>query len=554
LSLNRTMNTVPIIPESAPFNEEQRAWLNGFLAGLLSKSEIGSTPRSDGPTDTKRPLLIAFGSQSGNAESLAKKLGKVALTKGFTPKVAGLDNVEAADFISAQNVLVITSTWGEGEMPDNAQTFWETLNQNGSSPQFTGVKFSVLALGDMNYGDTFCLAGRKLDERFEQLGAQRIYPRVDCDVDFDELAKAWTDGALRALTDGTITATIAESTVPKVEEKEVGYSKKNPFAAKLITNIKLNGEGSAKDTRHIGFSLVGSGLVYEAGDALGVLTQNCPDVVAKVISSHQLNAKALVILPDGGQSELHEALQYHYEIRSLLGKTVDKPLSEIDFVDGLKKLQPRLYSIASSLKAHPEEVHLCIGLVKYEKDGVHHKGVASSFLAERLALGETTGVFVHTAKHFRVPANGDTPIIMVGPGTGIAPFRAFLEERQATGAKGNNWLFFGDQKSATDFLYREQIQLWQNDGFLTRLDLAFSRDQIEKIYVQTQMLENAAELWKWLEDGAYFYVCGDASRMAKDVDAALHRIVEQCGGKSPDEAIAYIADLKKAKRYARDVY
>jgi sulfite reductase (NADPH) flavoprotein alpha-component len=203
---------------------------------------------------------------------------------------------------------------------------------------------------------------------------------------------------------------------------------------------------------------------------------------------------------------------------------------------------------------HPEEVHLCIGSVKYEKDGVHHKGVASSFLAERLAIGETTGVFVHTAKHFRVPASGDTPIIMVGPGTGIAPFRAFLEERQATGAKGDNWLFFGDQKSATDFLYREQIQLWQNDGFLTRLDLAFSRDQIEKVYVQTQMLKNAVELWRWLEEGAYFYVCGDASRMAKDVDAALHTIVEQCGGKTPDEAVAYIADLKKTKRYARDVY
>lgn len=552
------MITVPLIPESAPFNTEQRAWLNGFLAGLLSKGEVGASPTGSGSAEAKPSLLITFGSQSGNSETLAKKLGKEAANRGFTPKVAGLDNVQASDFTASGNVLLITSTWGEGDMPDNAVSFWETLTNNGSSPQFTGVRYSVLALGDMNYGDTFCLAGRKLDERLEQLGAQRVYPRVDCDVEFDELAKAWSDGAFKALLDrasaSTGIASVVVEPAVKIEVKEEGYSKKNPFPAPLIANIKLNAEGSAKDTRHIGLSLAGSGLVYETGDALGVLSQNCPEVVASVIVAHQLDADALVPLPDGNQAPLHEALQKHYEVRSLLGKTVDKPSSAIDFVDGLKKLQPRLYSIASSLKAHPDEVHLCIGSVKYEKDGVQHKGVASTFLSDRLEIGGTTGVFVHTAKHFRVPANGDTPIIMVGPGTGIAPFRAFIEERQATGAKGKNWLFFGDQKSETDFLYREQIQSWHNDGFLTRLDLAFSRDQVEKVYVQTRMMENAAELWKWLEEGSYFYVCGDASRMAKDVDAALHQIVEQSGGKSPEDATAYIAELKKTKRYARDVY
>ena len=548
------MSTVPIIPESAPFNAEQRSWLNGFLAGLLSKSEAGAAPPASGAQVSKRSLLIAYGSQSGNAESLAKRLGKEALGRGFAAKVAGLDSVQASDLTQHGNVLIITSTWGEGDMPDNAISFWDTINNNGSSPRFDGVKFSVLALGDMNYGDTFCLAGRKLDERLEQLGAQRVHPRVDCDVDFDESAKAWMDGTFKALSDGT-TATPSNSAPRVVAPKEESlYSKKNPFPAPLIANLKLNGEGSSKDTRHIGFSLAGSGLVYETGDALGVCVQNCPEVVDAVIARHSFDPEALVILPDGGQAPLREALLRHYEVRAKLGSKPEQATTPAEFVDALKQLQPRLYSIASSLKAHPDEVHLCVGAVRYEVDGVLHKGVASTFLADRLANGGTTGVFVHTAKHFRVPTDGKTPIIMVGPGTGIAPFRAFLEERQVTGAAGKNWLFFGDQKSETDFLYRDQITRWHDDGFLTHLDLAFSRDQKEKIYVQTRMIEHATELWKWLEEGAHFYVCGDASRMAKDVDAALHKIIEQCGGKNPDDAAAYVSEMKKSKRYARDVY
>jgi sulfite reductase (NADPH) flavoprotein alpha-component len=548
------MSTVPIIPESAPFNAEQRSWLNGFLAGLLSKGEAGAAPPASGAQVSKRSLLIAYGSQSGNAESLAKRLGKEALGRGFAAKVAGLDSVRASDLTQSGNVLIITSTWGEGDMPDNAISFWDTINNNGSSPKLDGVRFSVLALGDMNYGDTFCLAGRKLDERLEQLGALRVHQRVDCDVEFDELAKLWMDGAFKALLDGTTTA-VSASSAPAISKKdESGYSKKNPFPAPLIANINLNGEGSSKETRHIAFSLAGSGLVYETGDTLGVCVQNCPEVVDVIIADHSFDPDTLVILPDGGQAPLREALLKHYEVRAKLGRKPEQATTPAEFVDALKKLQPRLYSIASSLKAHPEEVHLCVGAVRYEVDGIAHKGVASTFLADRLANGATTGVFVHTAKHFRVPTDGNTPIIMVGPGTGIAPFRAFLEERQATGATGKNWLFFGDQKSETDFLYRDQLTKWHDDGFLTRLDLAFSRDQAEKIYVQTRMIEHAAEMWKWLEEGAHFYVCGDASRMAKDVDAALHKIIEQCGGKNPDDAAAYVADMKKSKRYSRDVY
>ncbi|HEY2574314.1 MAG TPA: sulfite reductase subunit alpha, partial [Verrucomicrobiaceae bacterium] len=331
-------------------------------------------------------------------------------------------------------------------------------------------------------------------------------------------------------------------------------TKANPFPATLLANLKLNGASSAKDTRHIAFSLADSGLTYETGDALGVVVQNDPQVVDSIIAAQNLDASTSVVLPDGGQAPLREALLRHYEVRAFLGKEADASQTPSEFIDTLKKLQPRLYSIASSLKAHPGEVHLCVGAVRYESNGIKHQGVASTFLADRLSLGDTTGIFVHTAKHFRVPAGSDTRMIMVGPGTGIAPFRAFLEERQATGASGGNWLFFGDQKSESDYLYRDQITRWHEEGFLTRLDLAFSRDQAEKIYVQNRMLAQAAELWRWLDGGAHFYVCGDASRMAKDVDAALHQIIREQGGRSADDAAAYVSEMKKSKRYARDVY
>jgi|UniRef100_UPI0037836763 sulfite reductase (NADPH) flavoprotein alpha-component len=539
------MKIVPLIPDNAPFSAEQRAWLNGFLAGVLNR---GAPAPGAALTESKRSLLIAFGSQSGNAESLAKRLAREASGRGFAARAAGLDSLQPADFIKDQNVLLITSTWGEGDMPDNAVSFWDTINQNGSSPKLDGVKYSVLALGDKNYGETFCLAGKKLDERLAELGATRITERVDCDVDFDDLAKKWSSAAFTALT-GTSSETTATA-----EPEETGYTKKNPFQAKLVANVNLNARGSAKDTHHIALSLAGSGLTYEVGDALGVYVQNCPEVVDAVIAAHAFDPNAEVALPDGGTAPLRDALLKCYEVRNLLGKTPEAGITLTTFIENLRKLQPRLYSIASSLKAHPEEVHLCIAAVRYSADGVPHKGVASTFLSDRLALGDTTGIYFHAANHFRLPNDTSKPVIMVGPGTGIAPFRAFLEEREATAAPGKNWFFFGDQKRATDFLYHDQIIEWVQKGHLTRLDTAFSRDQEEKIYVQTRMMQAASELWQWLEEGAHFYVCGDAKRMAKDVDEALHSIIQTAGGKSADEAAAYVAQMKKEKRYARDVY
>lgn len=539
------MQITPLIPDNAPFTIEQRAWLNGFLAGVLQRSGKGGVPMA--PAEAKTPLLIAFGSQSGNAESLAKRLAREASGRGFAARAAGLDSLQPADLVKDKNVLLITSTWGEGEMPDNAASFWDAINQNGSSPKFDGVQYSVLALGDKNYGDTFCLAGKKLDTRLAELGAKRIVDRVDCDVDFDDLAKEWSKNAFTILGAAKESGTGFQPV--QADEEDSAWSKKKPFPAKLLQNLALNATGSSKDTRHIAFSLTGSGLTYEVGDALGVFVQNCPEVVDAVIAAHGFDPNTQV-----GSKTLREALLTDYEVRSLLGKTPEPGLTLTSFIENLRKLQPRLYSIASSIKAHPDEVHLCVGAVRYSSDGIAHKGVASTFLADRLPLGETTGIYFHAANHFRLPNDLSKPVIMVGPGTGIAPFRAFLEEREATKAPGKNWLFFGDQKRSTDFLYHDQIIAWVQSGHLTRLDTAFSRDQEEKIYVQTRMLQAASELWQWLEEGAHFYVCGDAKRMAKDVDDALHHIIETQGGKTADEAAAYVAEMKKTKRYARDVY
>lgn len=554
------MNQIPVIPDSAPFSLEQRAWLNGFLAGLLSTGEpanaVAPTP------EATEPVLFLFGSQSGTAESLAKQFHKQAAAKGFSSRVAGMDELEASTLPMEKNVLIITSTWGEGEMPDNAAEFWDALNQNGSSPALNGLNYSVLALGDMNYAETFCFAGKMFDKRFEELGARRVHPRIDCDVDYDEPAEKWKDAVFTALLDlksdapSSATAAVIAPPAPEVtnDSSAGGYSKKNPFPATLLVNEKLTTPESAKDTRHFSFSIEGSNLSYEAGDALGVYSHNCPEVVDTVIASKGLDPDAEVMSPSNETLPLREALIKHYEIRSLLEDDKPTSLSPAEFIDELRKLQPRLYSIASSPKAHPGEVHLCVDVVRYEKNGAMHKGVASTFMAERLPVGATTGVYFQPAKHFRPPSDPNLPMIMVGPGTGIAPFRAFLEEREAIGAKGSNWLFFGAQHRASDYFYEEQLVSWQESGLLTRLDLAFSRDQEEKLYVQHLLQKNAGEIWAWLEKGAHFYVCGDASRMAKDVDQTLHSIIESEGQLSKEDAEKYVSEMKKSKRYGRDVY
>ena len=596
--------SIPFIPDNAPFTPSQRAWLNGFLAGMFCQTAAPSGAAQ--PIAAAKPKLnVLFGSQSGNAESIAKRLVKEAKKQGYEATIAALEKASLAALAQERCALIITSTWGEGDPPDNAVKFWEQLIAENDL-KLASLNYSVLALGDTNY-QHFCGFGKSLDSRLEALGARRIFDRVDCNVDFETGAARWQTGVFEALKkvdlmggapqlNGSTNGAAPMVELAPPEEKPAGYSRKNPFSARLLVNRKLTGEGSEKDTRHYEISLQGSRLTYEAGDALGIMPTNSPELVDEILKALGYNGEEEVSSPEGEKMPIQLALLREYQIcaphleflnamaehdaadqylkelissdvrteldkflwgREVIDFLLESPGVQFDpeeFVSLLKKLQPRLYSIASSLKVHPEQVHLTVDTVRYEIHGRKRKGVCSNFLAERAGKETPVPVFIQVSKHFRVPENGDTPIIMVGPGTGIAPFRAFLEERKATGAKGGNWLFFGAQKSSCDFFYKEELEAYQRDGVLTRFDTAFSRDQSHKIYVQTRMMENVKELWNWLEQGAHFYVCGDASRMAKDVDKALHEIVKIAGDRSEDAAGEYIQKLKSDKRYQRDVY
>ncbi len=588
---------VPVIPDSAPFTPEQRAWLNGYLAGLVARGSVDPAVARIAPAapaaPALQPLTILYGSQTGTAEGLAKRAAKEAGKRGFAAMILDMAQTDLARLAGEKHVLVITSTYGDGEPPDNAKALHAALKAAalaGPSPQLSALRYSVCALGDTNYVQ-FCQCGKEFDGWMEKLGAARVNARVDCEVDYEAAFVGWLDATLSALGSTPVAAVADRGAGPAApaaaDAAGPKFSRTHPFTASVLTVRSLNGPGSAKQVNHVEISLDGSGLAYEAGDALGVVPQNCPALVGDVLVALECDGEEAVPTPAGelplrraltecydlgkpspdlltllapavagiadpGPGGVRPAASFHHVIDALLAAAT-KP-SPADFVARLRKLQPRLYSISSSPKAHPGQVHLTVGAVRYDKDGRNRKGACSTFLAERALAAGKIGVFIHSNQAFRPPAAGDVPMIMVGPGTGIAPFRAFLEERRATGAPGRNWLFFGDQKAACDYLYRDELQAMRAAGLLTRLDLAFSRDQAEKIYVQHRMLENARELYAWLEAGAHFYVCGDATRMAKDVDAALHQVIERAGGQSADEAAAYVQALKAAKRYARDVY
>ncbi len=596
------MNQIPFIPESAPFSPEQRAWLNGFLAGLYAHRPGDPAPANLPPPKPRANRSSSSSApKTGTAEGLAKRLARESEQRGFAPSVLELNDYSKANLPAAQKAVIISSTWGDGDPPDNAVNFWSWLNTE-TAPRLENLHYAVLGLGDRNYSE-FCGASKKFDDRLGTLGAHRLIPRGECDVDYEAPATAWMDGLWQKLagsgaTDSPSPATPSNVSAshpinPAAASPTASWSKNNPFPARLIASQLLNRPGSAKEVYHHEISLHGSGLVYEAGDALGVAPQNCVALVDALLAALHCSGNEPVKIGEATQT-LRAAFATHFEITKPAGEVLaavakaaphcelaallaperaadlkkwlwgrdlldilsllPTPFAYTELIPLLRKLSPRLYSIASSPRAHPGQVHLTVAAVRYDLHGRLRKGVASTFLADRLSPDATLGVFVHPSHGFKLPANGDTPIIMVGPGTGIAPFRAFLEDRQAAGAKGHNWLFFGDQKYASDFLYEDQLTAWQKSGHLTRLDLAFSRDQTEKIYVQDRMLEHAQQLWSWLQDGAHFYVCGDASRMAKDVDAALHKVFETGGSLSPDAARAAVAKLKSDKRYQRDVY
>ena len=500
-----------------------------------------------------------------------------------------MSEISPADLAKSPNLLVIVSTWGDGEPPETAVAFYKEFM--GTEVSLSDVRYSVCALGDTAY-EKFCQIGKDFDARLEAFGAARVTARQDCDVDYEESYASWLDSALSALAPASAPAVafVAPTAAPAVE-----YGKKNPFPAETIDTVILNGEGSAKETLHLEFSLAGSGLSYEPGDALAVLPVNAPDVVKAIIQAAKLTGNEEVEVKNVGRKLLADALREDYDItaisravltkladaansatlRGLLAEDAKERLKEynhgreildaiLDFAPNglsaealtgiLRKLPPRLYSIASSPLAHAGEVHLTVAAVRYETHGRPRKGVCSTYLADLVKSGDSVQVFVQPNKNFRLPADGATPVIMVGPGTGVAPFRAFVEHRAAVGASGKNWLFFGDQHYTYDFLYQLEWQDFLKDGALTRLDVAFSRDQPEKVYVQDRMIAQAKELYQWLEEGAHFYVCGDANRMAHDVHEALISVVENQAAISREAAEAYVEDLKKTKRYQRDVY
>lgn len=576
----------PQLPLDAPYSANQRAWLSGFFAGLHTR-----IIQSSGPAQADAKVLaILYGTQTGNAEAVANDAANLAKSHGLKPVVKSMDEVTAEALAAMEQLLIITSTYGEGEMPDNAQMLWEAVNAE-TAPSLAALSYSVLALGDTSY-DLFCQAGKDWDNRLTELGAKRVYERTDCDVDFEEPANAWLAAVIPLMAGGASATAVIDLAPPAVDKPL--YHRKNPFPGKLLVNRWVTSPNSSKETRHYEISIAGSGLTYEAGDALCIIPSNCPQLVADILvaigcqgdEEEPVNgllmplretlrtqfeiktpSKELLeeiakrsgdqelngLLSTGDKSQLGDYL-WGRDILDLLLQFPQMDFSAAEFIRLLKPLQHRAYSISSSSKAHPDTVHLTVASVRYQSHGRPHKGVCSTFLADLIDGDTPVPCFFTPNKVFRVPEDDSLPMVMVGPGTGIAPFRAFLQERGCRKATGKNWLFFGDRNAATDFMYQEELEAMQASGLLTRLDLAFSRDQDAKIYVQDKMLENGAELFAWLEQGGYFFVCGDAYRMAKDVDKALHQVITEYGRMTEGMAIEYVNQLKKAKRYVRDVY
>jgi sulfite reductase (NADPH) flavoprotein alpha-component len=594
--------------------EAQINWLSGFLTfyragntggaaaqlatavALETTAAVAEAPAAQAVPQLPREATILFGSQTGNAQRLAGRLAEKLKGQGFDITLSAMNQYKTNKLKEVPYLFIVASTHGEGDPPDNAITFHEFLHSK-RAPKLEGAKFAVLALGDTSY-EFFCKTGQDFDARLAELGAQRIVDRVDCDVDFEDAAAGWlaaVEGAVSAA--AAAAAPAASNTASAAAPEAAGeseYSRANPFLAEVLDNLNLNGRGSDRETRHLEISLEGSGLTYAPGDAVGVYPQNDPVLVDEIIAALQWNADEAVVTGKAGEtSPLRSALLHHYEItvltKPLLEKAVafsgNSKLAELvnnkeelkaymngrdlldllrdfapwtlkaaDIATLLRKLPPRLYSIASSVEAHPEEVHLTIRKVEYETHGRERKGVCSVYASERLQPGDKLPIFIQQNPNFKPPVNPDTPVIMVGPGTGVAPFRAFLEDREESGAQGQTWLFYGDRHFVTDFLYQTDWQRMLKAGVLSKLDVAFSRDSDEKVYVQQRMLENGAELYQWLQNGAHVYVCGDEKHMAHDVHNALLSIIEQHGGKSADEAAAYVSTLQEQGRYQRDVY
>lgn len=590
------LQPVPYIPDNAPFTTEQRAWLNGFLAGLFSQAPQVADAQPQTQTLT---FAVYFATQSGTAERLAKKMAKELKAAGHRAEIASLDKTTPAELAVQENALFFASTYGEGDPPDGAKAFRDALFMEGA-PSLKTLRYSVFCLGDQHY-EHFCKFGVDLDERLQVLGGTRFIARAESDVDVDEPFAKWKQELQPHLTHRQAESNVAiqadhessSANVPSAEPVSV-HTRDNPYAAPLRERTALTSDVSSKLTMHLSLDLGDSDVTYQAGDACGVVAQNDPALVQDILALLPFDGNALVDLPKHAGITIEQALLHHLQptrlsrkiVQAFAEKTQSKTLAALlpaeqgahletflydrglidllheypgaistpdELIAMLPKLAPRLYSISSSPAAHGREVHCTIAVVRYRSHNRERGGIASTMLADRVEVGATVPIYIQPNKKFRLPAS-DTPMIMIGPGTGIAPFRSFLHERKALGHKGRNWLFFGERSAQTDFLYCREVKAMTEDGHLTRLDTAFSRDQAHKIYVQDRMVEQGAELWRWLNDAGQVYVCGDATRMAKDVDAALHNVVEKHGSMSPEAAKEYVSQLHDDRRYHRDVY
>ncbi|HNR10427.1 MAG TPA: assimilatory sulfite reductase (NADPH) flavoprotein subunit [Nitrosomonas europaea] len=583
---------------------EHAYWISGYFAGLGSALLRSSGTASQSPdvcippvvTQAEpvaaRSLTILHISETGNSTELAIRLAALAVEQGLSPTLVGIADYKVRKLKEEQDLLIITSTHGEGDPPQSGMEFFEFV-EGRKAPSLSGLRYAILALGDMSY-EHFCGAGKRLDERFEALGAKRLQPRVDCDVDYEDPAAVWSTGILALLAAEQASAISSVASPSKTtggtqQANNSVYSKRNPFPATVIDNIVLSGRGSTRETHHIEISLADSGLTYEPGDALGIAAHNDPAMVEALLAALSMNPDAPLTVK-GQTTTLFDALGKSFEITTATLRFLDHwgeltgttdifsamdntkraaflhdnhiidiirayPLKGLDpqrFVDGLRPLQPRLYSIASSLSICPDEAHITIAPVRYKLHGEPRSGVASGHLADRAIADSVLPVYIQSNPHFRLPSNGE-PIIMIGAGTGVAPYRAFMQEREANGG-GRSWMFFGERNFRTDFLYQTEWQDWLKNGVLTKMEVAFSRDGAEKVYVQHRIYEHAHDVYAWLEEGAYIYLCGDASHMAPDVHNILVTVIEEQASVQREEAEEYLRDLQRDGRYQRDVY